>query len=556
MGEALCGIGRSPSLVWHAQTIGGLLEFGYLPTTEAIRKHLEVLRWRLGPDCCRDPMKHKSRDPWLLRTRHVAWVVACLAELPTLEIASREEEHLRADLERGMKLHREIVAIGLSYLLGPREAGGPSEWTGFDEQLRGWHEHWGEDELNALNSLYSMVAVCRAERHGWLEPDRDRESAPPVSLVMLDELFEEVVVVTDDGRPEVRWDHGWPEPWAGGDLPDSIVALFVICLLEYAGVLREMSPPRGPNEARGAVMRDKARRLAEVLVFRALDRSSKAKGQPVWTSAVDAFIRPKAGGEWSERGWFMPSYSLGVRAVLEAGVVSPFHRVVRDAFETITRLALPLQTLGGERMQTWVDPTRARAVHDEAVARSGENWHARVGLRDVLAETPRRSQVTPAGLHAAAMAWGALRRAAARIDPEELLTPLELTGRAATVFTSVELDPPPGGGGDVELRLRSAADYEEEASISAEWSFVLLALADGARDESRLIEKINELADSADRVRRAKTAAGLRSAANGINRKFGVDLITWSSSESGRVYEVKPSVQLRPRRPASARNRA
>ena len=320
VGDALCGDSRSPSLVWHAQAIGCLLELGYLPTAASIGKHLDILTWRLGPACCRDPARYPSRDPWLLRTRHVAWVVACLAELPRLAIDPYEEEHLRGQLERAMQLHARVIEIALDYLLGRGSREGPAGWTAFDHDRRAWREHWGSGELNALNTLYSMVAVCRAERHGYLEPDRNREDTPPHSFDLLDGLFEEIVVHTDAGHPEVHWEHDWPEPWARGDLPDAVVALLALALLEYAGALRETSRPRSRDEERGMAIRDKARRLAQVLVFRDLDRSTAARLDASWTTSVDAFIRRLGDEQWAEGEWFMPSYSLGVRAILESSV--------------------------------------------------------------------------------------------------------------------------------------------------------------------------------------------------------------------------------------------
>jgi hypothetical protein len=59
----LAGEGRSPSLVWHAQAIGLLLELGFLPTAACVREHLEVIERRLQPINCRDP---ERCDDWLL----------------------------------------------------------------------------------------------------------------------------------------------------------------------------------------------------------------------------------------------------------------------------------------------------------------------------------------------------------------------------------------------------------------------------------------------------------------------------------------------------------
>lgn len=545
VGDALWGEGHSPSLVWHAQAIGLLLEFGFSPTGDAIREHLEILRWRLGPDCCRDPSVYHSRDPWLLRTRHVAWVTACLAELPRFTIDDHEEPHLRAELERARESHNEVIQVALDYLLGRGDAEGPSGWTGFDGEGQGWHEHWGLDELNALNSLYSMVAICRAERHGWLEPARRRGDTPPLSFDLLSELFDAIVVRTDNEHPQVLWDHGWPEPWARSDLPDSVVALLVLALLEYAGLFHETATPRSQDESHALAIRDKARRLAQVLVFRALDRSFQARRRPPWTLSVDAFIRRHGSEEWAEGEWFMPSYSLGARAVLEAGVVSPSHKVIRDAFKTIQSLRFSQQLDSGKTITFWADPTRRASIRKQARVASREAWHAAVDIRSDLVVRPissLRRSVTPAGLHAAAMAWAALRRAAAKCDPQDILAQGVHAGRCESLFDSIEIE---RTRNKFRLWLTSPGGYKEEALLKAESAFLILALAQGAASESEIRKRVGLLADEAGHHRRAKKPSGLENAVKVVNRRFGAELITRDEIDGVPTYNLAASIRVR-----------
>ena len=71
---------------------------------------------------------------------------------------------------------------------------------------------------------------------------------------------------------------------------------------------------------------------------------------------------------------------------------------------------------------TWLDPTRSALLRREATPTF---QHAIVdfapGLAQGAAETPEAGRPTPAGLHAAAMAYAALRRRVAQVDPRELI---------------------------------------------------------------------------------------------------------------------------------------
>ena len=82
--SVLMGVGRSPSVVWHSQAAGALLELGFFPSAPCVRRHLLVLKERLRPEMSAPPAG-RDDPPWVLRTRHVAWVLACLAEMPRVD---------------------------------------------------------------------------------------------------------------------------------------------------------------------------------------------------------------------------------------------------------------------------------------------------------------------------------------------------------------------------------------------------------------------------------------------------------------------------------------
>lgn len=131
----LAGEGRSPSPVWHAQAIGMLLELGFLPTAECVREHVDVIERRLQPMNCFDPAGGPERHPWILRTRHVAWLLACLAEMPRMQVTSAEHEKLRRELQRALTQHDRLVERAGKYLLGigGGDANDPALWIGRDD---------------------------------------------------------------------------------------------------------------------------------------------------------------------------------------------------------------------------------------------------------------------------------------------------------------------------------------------------------------------------------------------------------------------------------------
>lgn len=102
---------RAPSIVWHAQAIG-VLQLGYMPSADCVTPHLEVLERRLDPENADAPSADAEDQTWTLRTRHVAWVLACLAELHARAIPSGEvPEEVAAALEH----YRRVAETAFQY---------------------------------------------------------------------------------------------------------------------------------------------------------------------------------------------------------------------------------------------------------------------------------------------------------------------------------------------------------------------------------------------------------------------------------------------------------
>jgi hypothetical protein len=546
--SVLAGRGGSPSLVWHAQAVGILLELGFLPTAKCVQEHLGILEKRLDPDFAINPEGQEQREPWLLRTRHVAWVLACLAELPLFEVT--EKTLTGQTLAAALAHHKNVVVTAARYLLGVGT--GPADWVARDEGDARWTEVWGKRrQPNAINTIYAALAICRAERHGFLEDVGDGHTNRLAQAIELFDnlLVRSVVVEPQPAGPEVKWNGYWNEGWITGkkddaerrDLPDGIVGLLALALVEYSGLLQELSEPDSDEEKRALAARMLARRLGHVLVFRAKDNQDRTHHKPHWTAAADAFFSEEAEGEW-----YVPSYSVCLRAVLETGAVRPDHPVVLEAFETLDRFA----TSGASDYWTWIDPTRYPEVSEQA--RRGLWQHAKV---DLSAVTPVRADdgsligENASGLHAAVMAYAGLRRAVAREDPRKLLNrdPLHPSLKPSSPFRLLEVEREATG----TLTLRATAEgseshpYRETTTLSPEALLLLETLAAqgtpiGAED---LGLAIHARAGDARHSQRAAAVSGL---VGDINRWFGVRLVESDDSSDGVTYTLPARLTVHP----------
>jgi hypothetical protein len=513
-----------------------LLELGFLPTAKCIRDHLKVIKRRLIPINCHNPGEYEERDPWLLRTRHVAWVLGCLAEMPWLELAASEKENLRTYLERALSEYQGVVTTAADYLLGS-ENKGPATWVGKHRGEELWSEVWEQRSPNLLNTLYAALALCRAERHGYLAEFGNAGTPVSRATTLFDEILVKSVVVKPTAiGPQVLWKQDWHEEWAKRDLPDGIVGLLALGLMEYSCLLQEASAPGSEEEMRALSARTKAQRLAHVLVSRASADRRVRKGRHLWTTSADAFFNQKAEGVW-----FVPSYSVCLSAILETSIVHPNHSVVTQAFETISGLAEVRNYRLEKHVKTWIDPTRApemREMSEEVRSRQ----HAKVDFAPLfLGQDPTRKrgcQVNAAGLYAAVMAYGALRRAVARVDPREVLAPPPADEKPASPFQSIRAR---RDGAWWELTLSDAESplhvYKETAKVSKETMVFLKALSriEKPAPANAIAQAVDSLAGDTRHVGKEST---VRQKITKINKRFGVRLIDSIETPSGCLYAL------------------
>jgi hypothetical protein len=509
--NGLAGDNRSPSLVWHAQAIGVLLELGFLPTANCVREHLEVIERRLQPINCHDPEQSGDDDPWLLRTRHVAWVLACLGEMPRIELAPGDATDLRERLAAAVAQHRRIVDTALTYLLGLAEEG-PATWVGRRRGEDVWTEVWKERQPNLLNTLYAMLALCRAERHGYLERLELPFGGVSHATALFGDLLKEVIIETK-GQPTVRWRRPWLERWAHHDLPSGVVALLALTLTEYASLLLETSAPESAEEEmRALAARSRAQRLAEVLVARTESAVTD------WRPTADAFYSEKAEG-----AWFIPTYSTALRAILETGVVHPRHPVVVNSFAVIQQLATE-RPHNGELLPTWLDPTRDSRLTGEVGIRQ-----QRVADFGRMVGDANLGRPTASGLHASCMAWAGLRRAVARVDPRDLMDDAARITRSPFERIEAERD---GRGWALTLFGDGAMHcYVESARLTDNQFRLLLALDrfDEPAPPEAIVRVIAELAG----MKRSLKPASLRQKIARLNARFATELI---GSDGPRHY--------------------
>jgi len=517
----LKGSGTSPSVVWHAQAVGALLELGFHPSADCVRHHLLVLRERLRPENAHDPGAARGkRDHWVLRTRHVAWILACLAEMR--HIAPREA---RTQEERaGISLHLDVLHTAYRYLIVP-PARHELPWLTRRREDEGWTEYWGGRGVNLLNTLYTLLGLCRADRHGFglAHPPYSLE-ASDVETLILDRLSIEpssqglAVYLTGD----------WNAAWTTEPLPSGVIGLIVLVLVEYAALLNEQARFE-QTAGKAAAVQLTAQRLARHLSA-TIDQ---------WWAHADAFLNTYAEGTW-----FVPSYSVCVRAMLDSGAVDPGASVVARAFTTISSGYGSVRS-NVRGIETWADITRGF----KPTQQQKKHGHA---LVPVPVRRGSRLVVTPAGLHAAVLAHTALRRALAREDPRSIVKRLAIEkprgARAGTragaarrqfptsPFSVLRIQP----AGEKFVGIVSCPEidptYTEHAALGSAHCELLRALAAASTPMT-----LSELVD-AMRARgwtRSFESRSVASAIDEINKRYAMRLIAGSKgSESRFVYKL------------------
>jgi hypothetical protein len=515
----LIGNGTSPSIVWHAQAVGALLEVGFHPSAECVRHHLLILRERLRSENANHPgAVDAKRDHWILRTRHVAWVLACLAEMRRVE----QHEARTPEEKAGLDLHEQVLKTAYSYLTDS-SVGSPAEWLARQPEEQAWTEYWGGRGANLLNTLYVLLGICRADRHGF-GVDRGH----PYALQTHD--VENLIVRNLDIMPTssglvVRLRGDWNARWTEAPLPAGVIGLIVLVLLEYAALLNEQSPVNRMSQ-KAAQVQLTAQRLARHLSA-TIDR---------WWRYADAFLNTHAEGTW-----FVPSYSVCLRAMLDSAAVDPPASVVAHPFTTISS---GFARAGGrtDAIETWADITRG-FVPDETQKEYG---HA---LVPVPVSDPTELVVTPAGLHAAVMAHTSLRRAWAREDPRVIVrrfAPEQPRGKRArkrtgtpkrhfprSPFSAIRLE---RGNRKTFATVRCPEidpTYEETAQIGQAHASLIHALA-AAKRPLTLEALIKALHDHG--WQRTQSEKAVTAAVDELNKRYAMRLITSDASTSRTRY--------------------
>lgn len=495
VGRAFWGVNPdAPDLVWHAQAVGVLLEFGFEPRSAAVQAHVRVMLRRLQEDNAPNPQE--SRSPWVLRTRHVAWVLACLAEHPG-DVGRRSSD---GDAQ-GEGEFLAALELAYRYIEGDRTAGEPARWIG---PLDGaWTECWGARKHNLLNTLYACLGIVRANHHGIAPASRNelairgfvRAAGSHVRAFMNDLRIE----LTKDGpRCRLGGERRWLAPWTREiPLPASVVGLIALVSREYGHFLLSHGSPE---------MAERALTLTQRLAHELCSRADE------WSGRVDAF---RADG--ADRGWWtIPSYSIALRAILDASVVSPLHPTVRAAVDVIQTLARE-----GDGFETWADPVYSRL--DQLIDDPNPpSWHTSIRFADDLGEdTLSRMRPTPASIHAAVMALASLRRALGAADPRHVRASMERRPAKLppNTFHHIELGPR-------TARLHGPGGYVETLQTRYSWNVLLRVLGSTSpADASALAGRVRVVSAEVPDVRAPRSAEGVRGAVDAINRTVGVALV-------------------------------
>jgi hypothetical protein len=284
--------------------------------------------------------------------------------------------------------------------------------------------------------------------------------------------------------------------------------------------------------------------------------------------------------------WFVPTYSVCARALLETGVAGPTHPLVEDAIDTIRVLTVEDESRPGR----WLDPTYHTGLDSKATERAHGTTYTRAGSAVLDRGTGRYGRpddepgaqhasldvrehasgpngtdgwrATAASIHAAALAYAALRRAWGRVDPRE--PPESRRASAADGMArrrpTRDLPRSPfdklvvlghGEKGDVgpwlvTLTRTDAPAYEEHAEITPT-VFTLLRNLHRAREREHGVNSsvrgllLGELARMIHTKDDRPDQAVIRRRIGTTNDFFGFELIVESEPESDR-FELDRNV--------------
>src|SRR5262249_27450997 len=163
-------------------------------------------------------------------------------------------------LIEAMKLYESTSLTALSYLSALE---GPGAWTAIRSGEQFWSEYWGERRRNLLNTVYSVLAICRANRHGLRPPPINPWSLDGDVEQTVHSFVDQITVENTASGPRARLAGEWVEPWAtADDLPCGVVGLIGLALNEYAHLLLGIAPPGSNLEIRARRAHVVTQRLA------------------------------------------------------------------------------------------------------------------------------------------------------------------------------------------------------------------------------------------------------------------------------------------------------
>lgn len=499
---------RAPSIVWSALAASSLVAAGLAPSAESMQLHTTILRRRLSDAVATSP-ETATPDDWVLRTRHVALALQGLAEF---DLGAVNPADLQPLEQEAFAAHKTAAQAALIHLMGDG-----ADWIGISDDQPFWPEHWGSRRPNLLNSLYAALAIVKAHRHGYRVSRALADAWSTIATVegTIKQLVALIEISPQPDGPRTRLRGDWIEPWARLEpLPCSVVALLALLLCEYEQLLSNTaSSPRVLERAHDA--RVLAQRLGHELVSRAHE----------WATTIDAFSY----GPTTTDPWFVPAYSVCLRAILATNVAGTNSRAVRVAHQTIEASGR-----NGRDGHTWVDPTRLGDFGSDAVA--DPSWHSTVVISDLLTRTDLKP--TASSIHAAVTALAALRRAAATPDPRELYSQKSQMPRSP--FTHLELTVLDGARW--QLAAHVGETHDERLVIRQGLARIIQALSElGTASAEEIADYVGQTTREAS-TKLTRNPESVRKAVDRLNRQFGVELIERARGQSTRPFLVRATV--------------